>query len=546
MMYQAELLFLSAILVIVLTILLITRIRQERKTLQTLRRMAPADFSDFLRSNSVEGTIQVVAGRVSGFLKNVFGCEKIIFLRKQRGHLELNYYHGIRAFNRAEFRCRFSRQLVPRLQQSSLPRPVDELADLLSDSCLARLRKDSMDTFFPVFWRDNLYGIYFIKSNMETESTPFKLLISGLAHSLAAAYHIKWHESRFERLQSRASEMAAQSSEANKEQRAPKQIIKLVRHRNSESIVPRIAESVQENLGLSRVVLLYEPRQKGGPLILWKNGINRVIDTPGQADFDQLQQSLSQADFKPIDALIDKGMSSGDLPQQLKDAGLTHLTRLPLTSRRSAVMAWSGGGSPQAMARDLTVIRSQTRDLVENAESYERVEELSYTDALTGLANQRYFHKRLTEEIDRARRYERSMALIIFDLDDLKTVNDNFGHLAGDAVLKRLGQILRASIRAIDIIARYGGDEFCVIMPEADGATCERFMRRLQEKISSSGFSVSESQQELHQTISQGGAVFPIHGDSSENLMKAADSALLKAKGAGRNKHLLYGPELEV
>ena len=140
MMYQAELLLLSAILVITLTILLITRIRRERKTLETVRRMVPTDFSDFLRSNSVEGTIQVVAGKVSEYLKNVFGCEKIVFLRKQRGHLELNYYHGIRSFNRAEFRCRFTKQIIPRLQQSSLPRPVDDLKDLLSSSCLARLR----------------------------------------------------------------------------------------------------------------------------------------------------------------------------------------------------------------------------------------------------------------------------------------------------------------------------------------------------------------------------------------------------------------------
>ena len=82
-----------------------------------------------------------------------------------------------------------------------------------------------------------------------------------------------------------------------------------------------------------------------------------------------------------------------------------------------------------------------------------------------------------------------------------------------------------------------------VIMPEADGATCERFMKRLQEKISSSGFNVSESQRELRQTISQGGAVYPIHGDSSEKLMMAADNALLKAKAEGRDKYLLYSPE---
>jgi diguanylate cyclase (GGDEF)-like protein len=177
--------------------------------------------------------------------------------------------------------------------------------------------------------------------------------------------------------------------------------------------------------------------------------------------------------------------------------------------------------------------------LIENAESFERVEELSYTDNLTQLSNQRYFLKRLSEEIDRAKRYNRSLALIIFDLDELKSINDNYGHLAGDAVLKRLGQILKRSIRAIDIIARYGGDEFCVIMPEADRATCRRFMERLREKISGANFSVDDSGGEYRCTISQGGAVFPEHGERVEELIRSADQALLTAKGRGRDQAVL-------
>jgi diguanylate cyclase (GGDEF)-like protein len=164
---------------------------------------------------------------------------------------------------------------------------------------------------------------------------------------------------------------------------------------------------------------------------------------------------------------------------------------------------------------------------------------MSYTDDLTGLANKRYLYKRLAEEIGRANRYRRSLALIMFDLDDLKGINDAHGHLAGDGVLRKLGDVLQSSIRSIDVVARYGGDEFCVIMPESGAVTCEQFMSRLQQRISSTRFDVDPGDK-LHEcTISLGGAVYPDHANSLESLIYAADMALLQAKEQGRNRHLL-------
>ena len=543
MQYQIMLIVILAILVVILSILLVIRIRREKQQSSAIRRMDLDDFSDFLRSNSVEGTIQTVAGRVSEFLKGTFGCEKIVFLRKQRGLLELNYYHGIRGFKRHEFRLRYSEALGSKLQTTFMPRPLSDLSAMLPEPFTRKLESLEIDTFFPVYWRSNLYGLYFVKSNLTLDSPSFTLLIAGLAQSLAAAYHIKWHETRYQKLEQKIKVEPASSADPRGRSGKAGSILKLVRHRNSESIVPRIIEMVEKELKFTQVLFFYEPRDKDGPLMFWKDGVQAMVELPERAEFSRTCQELMSNGPCAVTDLVRKDRRTPVWLEQVKAAGLAYVSCFPITSRRLGLLAWSGGQHPRQLASRLETFHSNACDLVENAESYERIEEMSYTDNLTGLANQRYFRKRLSEEISRAKRYERSLALIIFDLDDLKTINDKYGHLAGDAVLKRLGQILRSSIRAIDIIARYGGDEFCVIMPEADGATCERFMNRLQLKISSSKFGIDATEGDLRCTISQGGAVFPDSASGEKELMHAADMALLQAKESGRNAYLLYDRE---
>ena len=150
----------------------------------------------------------------------------------------------------------------------------------------------------------------------------------------------------------------------------------------------------------------------------------------------------------------------------------------------------------------------------------------TYTDDLTGLANRRYFVRRLAEEVDRAERHGRQLALIILDLDHLKQLNDSLGHQTGDEALREIAVRLKQSVRRIDTVCRYAGDEFCVIMPDAGAETCQALLRRLHSTLNLSKSSIDCPTG----TISMGAAIFPQHANNPEFLLKSADNALRAAK----------------
>lgn len=538
-MTQTVLVIALATLVVILATMLLIRIRSDRRRLAAIARMDLNHFSEFLRTNSLEGSIQNVAGKVSDLLKGACACETIIFLRKRRRYLDLNYFHGIRNFDRREIRAHYSEELVGRLRGQVFPEPLSELEKLLPAVLLKRLREWHCDLYFPIFWRDHLYGVYFIRSTMESQSAAFKLLVAAMAQSLSAAYHIRWHESKFGKMQDRIAEIEKESRTKPVEKKASGMgILKLVRHHDSETLVGEIVGEMQREIGLERMAFLYQSRGAPGCLRVIESGTSQQLEAPAGESLSDLVGRISANGWVTISDLKGQGAGTG-WGAKLQEAGLTYLAKFPLTEDRSAVVTWSDHRQPAEVQQMLLTLQDSAGQLMANAVSFEKVEELSYTDNLTGLANRRYFNKRLEEEIDRAKRYQRSLGLIIFDLDELKSVNDRYGHQAGDAVINRIGELLKTSIRSIDVIARYGGDEFCVIMPESDRATCRQFMDRLQRKIGGSKFHFEQIKADLTFTISQGGAVYPDNGTNAEQLIFAADMALLKAKEAGRNKYMV-------
>jgi len=190
-----------------------------------------------------------------------------------------------------------------------------------------------------------------------------------------------------------------------------------------------------------------------------------------------------------------------------------------------------------------SILLSMTSLSLKNIKQFKTIEELSYTDSMTSLYNYRYFYQRLNEEIFRAKRFERKLALVIFDIDQFKIYNDSFGHQAGDGLLKQLGSHLLKVVRSIDVVCRYGGEEFCVIMPETDSKECIRFMERLRKSIEDYEFKDEYLDHNHHITVSLGAAIYPQDAKNADKLIWCADMALLEAKNEGRNRSIIYERE---
>lgn len=164
----------------------------------------------------------------------------------------------------------------------------------------------------------------------------------------------------------------------------------------------------------------------------------------------------------------------------------------------------------------------------------EKIEEISLTDDLTGLYNIRFLNQSIDIEIERSHRFGSIFSLIFMDIDDLKKVNDRFGHLTGSRVLIETARILKGNMRKVDIIIRYGGDEFVIIMPQTSKESCFMVANRLRRTIEESVFLKSEDNP-VRITASFGVASFPVNAKNKEELLVIADKALYHGKFSTKN-----------
>jgi len=170
--------------------------------------------------------------------------------------------------------------------------------------------------------------------------------------------------------------------------------------------------------------------------------------------------------------------------------------------------------------------------LLDNAQLFDQVSTLAASDSLTGLANHRRLFQELDSELQRSRRTGRSFAVLLFDLDGLKKINDKHGHLTGSRAIKRLAAALRDNSRSIDTPARYGGDEFALVLPESNAEDASRAALRICQQL-------ERDREQPAISVSVGLAVYPKDGTSIEKLLGTADRALYRMKGRGEKKYRL-------
>jgi diguanylate cyclase (GGDEF)-like protein len=191
----------------------------------------------------------------------------------------------------------------------------------------------------------------------------------------------------------------------------------------------------------------------------------------------------------------------------------------------------------------LEIIGPQVALALERAEWQERATEfqlMSITDPLTSLPNRRYLAERLTEELNRSKRYQYPMSFLMIDIDDFKAYNDNNGHQAGDLALQITAHCLKAALRSADVASRYGGEEFCILLPQTSMDEAGAIADRIRHRVATTHFPHGKSQPLGRVTISIGVSTFSAIVNTAETIVAAADRALYQAKSQGKDRTVFY------
>jgi diguanylate cyclase (GGDEF)-like protein len=274
-------------------------------------------------------------------------------------------------------------------------------------------------------------------------------------------------------------------------------------------------------------------------LIVWENGHRRFVVTQTKG----MTQAAKQEALHAVEHMVTTG---GDGSGRESDNELRYL---PMNEGKMVFGALClpdevYARSDQDEQEFLRLSVRQLSQAIENAVVYETARRLCVTDDKTLLYNHRYLTKRLDGEIKRAARFGRQVGCLMLDLDDFKAFNDKYGHVAGDEALSAVAGVIRKSCREIDIPARFGGEEFTIVLPETGVTGAETAAKRIIEAVRQTTIETGKGSSNL--TISAGVAVYPLHARDASDLVKQADLALFEAKSQGKDRFMTVPSAFET
>lgn len=220
------------------------------------------------------------------------------------------------------------------------------------------------------------------------------------------------------------------------------------------------------------------------------------------------------------------------------DAAGSSFAALPLLSEGTVIGMVGIFGIEERQIENVSILVEQLALEVKKINLYEKIQELAITDGLTGIYVRRHFLERLNEELPRIKKYHLKLSMLMIDLDHFKKCNDAYGHLVGDIVLKETSRIMKDYIRQVDLIGRYGGEEFIIALPDTDEESAGHVAERIRASVEANSFKAYD--ETINMTVSIGVAAYSDDCDNVNELIDRADRALYKAKRAGRNKSVVY------